>query len=77
MKKENEKVFTKVENEIIIEKEYNLLNKIQKKFCKKEGVIMKKIENVKKFKKLLEKICEDLNVQNSKEEIENFMKKQQ
>jgi len=57
MKKENEKVFTKVENEIIIEKKSTCSRVNYIMICKGEGLFMK--ENKKK---VLTEIKEELNL---------------
>ena len=77
--KNERKVFTRKEGRDIIKKDYNPLVDY-KLICGREGLYMRKEEKdvIKRNNvyRLLEKICKDFNINDSKEIIENFLKKQ-
>lgn len=77
LKKESGKIFTKERRNSRIKKNYNPLKVNYKIYKRGSGLYMEKerISKKKKFVDLLFKICLDLGVKDSQEQVENFLNK--
>ena len=76
VKKEEGKLFTKLEGNDTIKKNYNPFEVDCKIYRRRDGLYMKnRKEKNEKFINLLFKICSDLKIKNSKEEVDNFLNK--